>query len=398
MHSRGCVGAVWTLAVLLAAAVGRSMASDDRQEAITPLLLSVHDAPVPFTGSDGRIHLAYELWLVNFSSGDVAIEKVEVLGEGTVLATLNASEAAGRLQPAGVRDSLAGVGGAMAKSTTALLFLHVILPPGTPVPKQISHRITLRASAAPPGHERLTEEGGAVEVDQRKVVVIGPPLKGERYVAADSCCDAFRHTRAALPVNGRVWVTQRFAVDWEQLDSSGRTYSGPREDVKSYTIFGQPVLAAADAVVESVTDGLPEQTPGKYPTNIPIDQADGNSVILNLGDGNYAVYAHLQPGSLRVKKGDRVTRGQVLGLVGNTGNSVEPHLHFHVMDGPLPLASNGLPYEIDAFEVTGKTPGTAGFDEADEKGTPVPVTPFEPAQPAKDELPLDQLVIKFANQ
>jgi murein DD-endopeptidase MepM/ murein hydrolase activator NlpD len=191
-------------------------------------------------------------------------------------------------------------------------------------------------------------------------------------------------------------VTQRFAVDWEQLDAQGRIFSGPSEDLKSYTIFGQPVLAVADAVVNSTRDGLPEEVPGKYPVGISIQDADGNSVVLDLGGGNYALYAHLQPGSIRVKRGDRVKRGQVIGQVGNTGNSVVPHLHFHVMDGPLPLASNGLPYEIDEFEVTGKTPGTEAFDEAEGKGVPLAVTPMLPAMVVKDGLPLDQLVISFA--
>jgi murein DD-endopeptidase MepM/ murein hydrolase activator NlpD len=68
--------------------------------------------------------------------------------------------------------------------------------------------------------------------------------------------------------------------------------------------------------------------------------------VLDLGGGTYAFYAHLQPGSLRVKNGDRVTRGRVLGLLGNSGNSTEPHLHFHVSDGMSPLGSEGLPYTI----------------------------------------------------
>ena len=69
-------------------------------------------------------------------------------------------------------------------------------------------------------------------------------------------------------------------------------------------------------------------------------------MILDLGGGKFAFYAHIQPGTLRVKTGDRVTRGQVLGLVGNSGNSTEPHLHFHISDSPLPLESEGLPYAI----------------------------------------------------
>ena len=67
----------------------------------------------------------------------------------------------------------------------------------------------------------------------------------------------------------------------------------------------------------------------------------GNHVVLDLGGGRFAFYAHLQPGSLKVKVGDRVTRGQIIGLVGNSGNSTEPHLHFHISNGVSPLGSEG---------------------------------------------------------
>jgi murein DD-endopeptidase MepM/ murein hydrolase activator NlpD len=77
-------------------------------------------------------------------------------------------------------------------------------------------------------------------------------------------------------------------------------------------------------------------------------------VIVDIGSGRYAFYAHLQPGSPRVKVGDRVRRGQVLGLVGNSGNSTEPHLHFHLSDGNSPLGSEGVPYGYETFEVVGR--------------------------------------------
>jgi murein DD-endopeptidase MepM/ murein hydrolase activator NlpD len=98
-----------------------------------------------------------------------------------------------------------------------------------------------------------------------------------------------------------------------------------------------------------VIDGVPEQEPGVFPEGISPDEADGNSVILDIGGGNYALYGHFQPGSIRVKEGDRVRQGDVLALVGSSGNSLAPHLHFHVMSTPLSLASNGLPYEVDAL-------------------------------------------------
>ena len=225
--------------------------------------------------------------------------------------------------------------------------------------------------------------------------MISPPLRGSNYISADSCCDASRHTRAALPVNGRVWLAQRFAVDWEQLDEQGRIYNGPVKDVASYKIYGQDVLAVADATIVSAIDGMPNQVPGAMPTNVSIQQADGNSIVLDLGGGRYGLYAHLKPGSVRVHAGDHVKRGQTIALVGNSGNTLAPHLHFHVMDHASPLASNGLPYEIDNFQITGSSPGTAAFDVAEAQGTPLAVTPISPARQAKNGLPLDQLIISF---
>jgi hypothetical protein len=386
--ARPFVAAPFLFALLAPFAVGRAQVSDN----MTPLLLAVQDAPVPLMGSDGQIHLVYELGMTNFSSAEIAVEKVEVVGDGAVLQTLDTAAVAGRLQPAGLREA----GGTLAKSTHGLLFLNISLAPGSKIPSELSHRVALRVTAAPPGQQELSESGGATTVDKQSVALIGPPLRGERYIAADSCCDATRHQRAALPVNGRVWLAQRFAVDWEQMDASGRIYTGPREKLESYAIFGQPALAVANALVVSIIDGEPEQTPGSYPTNIALDKADGNSIILELGEKRYALYAHLQPGSIKVHRGEKVHPGQVLGLVGDTGNSVVPHLHFQVMDGPSSFSSNGLPYEISDFEVTGKSPGTEAFDQAESDGTPLPVTPISPPQMVKKAMPLDQTIISFA--
>jgi murein DD-endopeptidase MepM/ murein hydrolase activator NlpD len=93
---------------------------------------------------------------------------------------------------------------------------------------------------------------------------------------------------------------------------------------------------------------------------ITIETIGGNSIILDIGQGRYAAYAHLQPGSLRVKVGDRVKRGQVLGLVGNSGNSDQPHLHFQVVDRNSLLESEGVPYVLESFQVRGKDSKYAG--------------------------------------
>jgi murein DD-endopeptidase MepM/ murein hydrolase activator NlpD len=82
----------------------------------------------------------------------------------------------------------------------------------------------------------------------------------------------------------------------------------------------------------------------------------GNYVIEDIGHGAYAFYAHLKPGSLKVNVGASVKRGQVMASLGNTGNSSEPHLHFHVIDKPFPLAGRGIPYAFDQFSIV---PGQA---------------------------------------
>jgi peptidase M23-like protein len=366
--------------------------ADDASQDFTPVVASVPHAPIPFAGSDGRTHLVYELETTNFSGGETTIEQLEVLDAdtGDVIGTLDAEEVAGRLQPGGLRDPA----DALAPSMMANVFLHVTFGEAGEVPDRLIHRLSLQAEVAPPG-QQITEEVGRTEIERRNVVVVGPPLRGSNYLAADSCCDSALHRQATLPINGRIQLAQRYAVDYEQLDAENRVYSGEKE-VDSYTIYGQEAIAVADGTVVKVVDGVPEQEPGVFPEGISPDEADGNSVILDIGGGNYALYGHFQPGSVRVKEGDQVRRGDVLGLVGSSGNSLAPHLHFHVMDGPLPLASNGLPYVVDSFTVTGRSAGTEAFNEAEQEGTRLEVTPVDPAERVTQAMPLDQYVVSFA--
>jgi murein DD-endopeptidase MepM/ murein hydrolase activator NlpD len=113
--------------------------------------------------------------------------------------------------------------------------------------------------------------------------------------------------------------------------------------------------------VTEARNDLPDQTPQVKPKTLPLGDLPGNAVVVRMKNGLSAVYAHLVPGSVKVLVGDRVTVGEELGKLGNSGGSLAPHLHFHVVKAGFPTAaqlhpinhSDELPlgFTIDQFGV-----------------------------------------------
>src|SRR5215203_4506240 len=154
-------------------------------------------------------------------------------------------------------------------------------------------------------------------------VAIDPPLAGEwGTVAAGRSTLLSHHYSYSTPY-------VRDAVDFVQL-IDGRGYDGDQKRAKAWYGFGKPVLAPADGTVVSVSDIHPDEPIGEAGQTPPY----GNHIVLEIGDRRYAVMAHLKQGSARVSKGERVRLGQQIAAVGDSGNSLAPHLHFHVQDRP----------------------------------------------------------------
>jgi hypothetical protein len=152
-------------------------------------------------------------------------------------------------------------------------------------------------------------------------VVIGVPSSEEWQVASGG--------RGALVNNHWTIGVQRHAIDFVQL-VDGKTYRGDRSRLENFHIFGDPLLAVADGRVTAAVDSYPDPPVGERTWR----EMTGNHVILDIGGGRYVLYAHLKQGSLRIHDGDHVQRGQVIGQVGDSGNSDEPHLHIQVQDKP----------------------------------------------------------------
>lgn len=360
---------------------------------LTPIQLRVLDAPDPVKGTDGDWHLVYELEVTNGVDAQIDLKSLAVLDEADrTIQTLSTPQLADRFG-LGARRGTPGT--VLGPSQFAVLFMHVALPGSAKLPTALRHRIE---ASAPAMKRTFTFEAGDTKVGSAPAVVLGPPLKGKNYIAGDSCCDTIRHVRALLSIDGAFHLSQRFAIDWEQLDEQNRIFVGDPKNVASYAIYGKPILAVADATVEKAVDGLPDQVPGALPEGMTLAEADGNHVILDLGEGRFVLYAHMKPGSVAVKTGDRVRRGQVIGHVGNTGNSQAPHVHIQVMDGPSGFLSNGLPYVFDKFALTGADrAGTEDFDRAEASGTPATVTKFAPPTIHERQLPLDLVVVDWLN-
>lgn len=121
-------------------------------------------------------------------------------------------------------------------------------------------------------------------------------------------------------------------------DAEGKSARGDGRKNEDYFAYGKEIMAPAAAVVTDVIDGVRDNRPGSMNPY----SALGNTVILRLAEDQYAVLAHLKPGSIRVNPGARVAAGDTLGLCGNSGNSSEAHLHFHLQQTPVVQDGMGI--------------------------------------------------------
>ncbi len=367
-------------------------ASEDAS--LSALVVSSAGAAVPFRASSGRILVTYELRLLNATPFALTPGRVSIsTPDGAVVRRLERRQARSALALPSARSGVRE----LREGQQATLYLTVDFEDRSAVPDRLVHRIVVHAPQLPGG--RAVSKPVSVRLLRGfDVPVLGPPLeRGSGYIAADSCCSSTRHRRALLAIDGRQWLAQRFAVDWQQIDSTGRFVRRGGDGARNadYAVYGQRAVAAADATIVKVVDGLRAQRPGSLPQGIGARETDGNSVIARLHSGLYMLYGHLQAGSLRVSEGDEVKRGDELGLVGNSGNTSAPHLHFHVMDGPSPLTSEGVPYVIDAFATRGRLRSTAEFDRYENTTRRFDVLPFEGDRENADQLPLHLTVVDF---
>jgi murein DD-endopeptidase len=194
--------------------------------------------------------------------------------------------------------------------------------------------------------------------------VLGPPLGTGTWVAVHYAAWPRGHRRVFYATARGEVLPGRFAIDFVRVSPNGSTSCRNPDRPADALGYGDPVLAVADGRIAAVRDGVVESpTISGNPAHNQAT-APGNYVVLALDRGRFATYEHLRPGSIRVRSGDRVKRGAVLGELGFTGDSTGPHLHFHVSDSVAPLDGEGLPFTFDRFTLLGAYPDIARLGHA----------------------------------
>jgi murein DD-endopeptidase MepM/ murein hydrolase activator NlpD len=376
-------------------AVAASAATVAAQTQIPPSVEFSVPKPPTVALSDSGAFLSYELHVTNLTPAAMYLRRVEVLdaaSHATVFTladsaliraltrvappTCRATDATSRpaveCLPASERAQIpAGV--------RAYVYLWIPVDANHP-PATLSHRLTVKRTGADSSEVVLEGTTTPVATD---LAVISAPFHGE-WAAFNGPSNSSGHRRLVLGLDGHTAIGQRFAIDFLQLDSTGSSHRGDPLKNENYYAYGTPLMAVADGLIAATKDSIPQNVPGAASRAVPITMTTvgGNYVAIDIGGGRYALYAHVQPGSLRVKVGDRVKRGQVIALLGNSGNSTEPHVHFQIADGPTFLSSEGIPYAMN-FDVVGNCGVSVNNGQAAIKCSrhaPVPVKGGVPIQ------------------
>ncbi|WP_129641144.1 M23 family metallopeptidase [Peristeroidobacter agariperforans] len=367
-----------------------AIADTPRPALVQSIDVQIPLSPMPVTIA-GQRHLGYELHVTNFRPFDVELLRVEAIdgGNGKRLASFSGSQLAEQLSRVGARAEGAERQRIVAGGRT-ILYLWLPLDSGATTPTKLEHSIELDL-LRPSGRVRAGVNVSCI-VRTEQPVVLGMPVRGGPWVALYDPTMLGGHRTSIYTLDGRARIPARFAIDWVKLADDATRAAGDPAIVANWHGYGSEVLAVADgAIVDAVDDMQEGATLSEATGPLALENASGNYVTLDLGNNRYAFYEHLKHGSIKVKRGDRVQRGDVIASLGNSGSSSSgPHLHFHVANAASELSAEGIPYVFRNFEVRGAYQNIDGFTTG-ERWQPFPAASGKRTL----ELPAPNTVIVF---
>ena len=344
--------------------------------------VTVPYAPAVFT-QDARAQLVYELHVTNMQPVEVMLSGLRLDAAQTTLAEYRDPELQRRLTRPGLRNDHP-TPHVLGPGMRAVVNVWIELPQSIPV-TAVTHTIDLEVRR-PAGVLQGTAVGTTPVAWRQAPLVLDPPLKGGHWVAIYDPLLRGGHRTAIYTVDGSARIPGRFAIDFITLPPAGAMVRNPGIPLQQRNGFGADVLAVADGTIAAALD----DTSDDVPQPVAPERASGNYISIDLGGGRFAFYEHLQQGSIRVRPGERVTRGQVIAKLGASGStSIGPHLHFHVADRNSLLGAEGLPFVFNRFTTFGT------FASIDALVSGEKWQPLQLARPALTTRPAPNAVIQF---
>ncbi len=279
---------------------------------------------------------------------------------GVALMTLEGGKLAAAMSRVGAAMAMSSPANAAVPDTRTIdpggrnvIFLWVPLPLDQRVPVAVRHRLSFSVQSA--GMNNPTEttlEDFQVPVNQEAVPKLSPPFRGGIWVAGDGPMNNGNHRRSIFAIDGHIYSPERFAIDWVKVGPNGDSRHDGSTKNENWWGWGEPVLAVADGEITEAVDEFTDNVPKVLPP-VTLDNIGGNHIILKIAPNAFVTYAHLQRGSIKVRSGGRVHRGDVLALLGNSGNTTGAHLHLQVTDHNSVLESQGVPFVFERLTYLG---------------------------------------------
>ncbi len=359
----------------------------------------------PVKGSDERIHLAFAMLFTNPWNLPTTIQSVEVVdpsrnnkptGTNRVL-SIKGEDVTDEINPLGSSSNgdKAGYSKKLAGGQSGVMYFDVSYVSTSEVPCSIG----LRIHSVQPESKAMPEStllSPPLKLSSQTPILITPPFKGDGWVNGNGCClELGPHRFVINAMNGTLDPSEGFAIDWIKVDRQGKAFRTNGKKSEDWLGYGIDVLAVAPGTVIETMRDLPDEPPGVAPTSLKVSEISGNHVLVDLGNGHYAMFAHLAPHSVTVRVGDRVKAGDKLGLLGNSGNTTAPHLHFQISDRPSTLDVTSLPFVLKNMMLQGRIPlNLEQIDDYSTKGIALPID-REVAKRLSGAMPLSRDVVDF---
>ena len=310
--------------------------------------MNITFAPIEVKSTDGKINLLYSVQTEDFETKGYTLKDFQAINSANNTILCSIADTTKYLLI--TKTNILADDYPMRDYSNFRISVGLVLDPEQ-VPQKIKHKLIVVKD----GQEK-TIEGAETNVSREQIPVISSPLKGERFMCNNTTVISNNiHPVYQMKYRGITRVPERFCADWIKIDENGNYFTGDYHVCENWYVYGENVYAVADGQVVSVKDGYADQSPVfTQPIPTTLFDGDGNSVVIHINSG-YVTYGHLIPNSILVRPGQIVKNGDVIGKVGNSGDSDAPHLHFGLHTDFPYYISEGLPYYIDRVEKLGST-------------------------------------------